>query len=102
MADDGQAQAEPAIATRRGAIGLPESVEDVRQKLRIDALPRISYRDFDAGVHAFEGDRDSAALWRKLDGIGEYVPHDLLQPVRVSGNETGLGFDPMLDRKSVG
>lgn len=46
MADDGQPEAEAAVAPRRGGVGLPEALEDVRQPLRVDADALVA--DLDA------------------------------------------------------
>ena len=47
IVDDRQAEAEPAVAPRRRAVGLPEPIEHVRQKRAVDA---------DAGIGDFDPD----------------------------------------------
>ena len=93
MPRDGQAEAEAAVPARGAGVLLAEPVEDVRQELG---------RDADAGVlddHQHRGrltrrsDHDLATRRGELDGIGQQVPHDLLQARSVAGN----GPDRRLD-----
>ena len=45
VADDGEPEPEPAVLSRGAHVGLPESVEDERQELGRDALPRVVHAD---------------------------------------------------------
>ncbi len=45
MADDCQPQTQTTVLASRLLVGLTESLEDVRQKLRFDPRPRIADRD---------------------------------------------------------
>ena len=41
MSGDRQTEAEPAMLASRTTVGLPESIEDERQELRVDTDPRV-------------------------------------------------------------
>ena len=62
LLDDGEAEAEAAVAAGGGAVGLAEAVEDVGEELGRDALAGVGDGDFDVGVDAAEEDLDAAAL----------------------------------------
>ena len=51
VADDRQAEPEPAVGPRGNALGLPESIEHVRKELGRDALPRIDHPDLSLALH---------------------------------------------------
>src|SRR5215510_12217561 len=44
MPNNRKPKTEPAMQSRKGAVGLPEAVEDVRQKLIRDAFAVVSHR----------------------------------------------------------
>src|SRR5690242_8169266 len=58
----------------------------MRQKLRIDALSRVPNSDLSKRVRAFQRNIDTAVRRRELNGIGQQVPHDLLQSSRITGD----------------
>jgi len=84
LMDNRQPQSKPALPAQRRFFALTETLEDVRQKLRIDATPRILNRDLRLGVHAFKPHFDAPAFGRELDGVREKIPKDLLQAMRVA------------------
>ena len=47
LAHNRQAKPEPAVFARKAAVRLPESLEDMRQERRFDALPVIAHHDVD-------------------------------------------------------
>jgi len=89
-ADDGEADAEPAVLARAGAVGLTEVLEDVRQKVGTD--PRAVIGDDDLGLlaRALERDFDPTAFGRELDGVRQQVPDHLLQAVWVAGDRADV------------
>ena len=101
LADDRQAEAKTGVVSGGRGIGLPERLEDVRQKQRVDA---------DAGV--VNGDRrlqrrvrqrhDDAAGVGELHGVGQQVPDRLLQPIRIGADEMRRSVDAHLDVKPSG
>ncbi len=54
------------------------------------------------GIDAFELDLNVAAFGGELDGIGEEVPHDLLQAAGVAGDAGGEGVDDFRDADAFG
>src|SRR5690348_14178964 len=60
LAHDGEAQAEPAALTRRGAVGLTKAFEDVRQELRIDPLSGVGDTQMRHPIAAFDLDGNGA------------------------------------------
>ena len=99
---DGQPQAETAIPASRTTIGLPESVENVRQELRFDANARIVNGYLDLFSVADQSCFDAPFRVRELDCIGEKVPDYLLQPVSVTEDETAMIIDQDLQIDSFG
>ena len=65
----GEPESKPTVLPGRPAVGLAESIEDVRQKLRIDAGAGVANLDQDSAFTRRAADGDPAALWRELDGI---------------------------------
>ena len=74
----------------RPALRLAEALEDVGEKRRGDALPRIGHAKLHLAVHPADCDVDAAASRRELDGVREQVPRDLLEPIGISENHRGL------------
>src|SRR5262245_2034692 len=77
VSHDGQPQAQTAVLPRRSAVGLPEPLEDVRQKIGGDAHARVTDDNLDAGIDALDPHLDAAMLRRELRGVRQKVPHDL-------------------------
>ena len=80
---------EPAVLPRRRAVGLPETVEDVRQKLGRDAYPRIRHLYQRLAAFGPHARRDAPALRRELDGVRQEVPDDLLKAERRTLHDDG-------------
>src|SRR5262249_41275312 len=81
---DGQAETQTAVFPRGRAVGLAETLEDVRQKLRLDADAGIADRDLDLAFDAPKPRFDAPAFIRELDGVREQIPESLLQPAGVA------------------
>ena len=84
MSYDGQPQAETAIPASRSTIGLPESIEDVRQEVRFDTYARVVNINLDLVSIADQPCFDAPVGVRELDCIGKKVPDNLLQTVSVA------------------
>src|SRR5262249_9602514 len=90
LLDQRQPQPQAAEAPRHRSVGLPEAVEDVRQKFRLDALAAVDYDDADAFGVALHPQLDPPAFGGEFDGVREQVPNYLLQAVRVATHHFGL------------
>src|ERR1700759_4981548 len=84
MPDNGQPQPQPAVFPCGAAVGLTETVKDIRQKLSIDTGPGVADRDFKVRFDALKLHLYLSASGRELDGVGEQIPDDLLEPNRVA------------------
>src|ERR671928_1656779 len=84
MSDDCEPESEPAVLPRRRAVGLSEAVEDVRQKVGRNPLPRVANGDARLREQALDADLDDAARDRELHRVREHVPDDLLKPRRIA------------------
>ena len=84
VADDREAQPEPAVRPRGHALGLTESVEHVGKELGGDALPRVGHADLRLALHARQPHHDATAGRRELHGVGEEIPDHLLQAVGIA------------------
>jgi len=90
--DDGQPDAEPAVAAAGPGVLLPETLEKVGDEGRIDAPARV--RDLESGNAALPGQAHVHPLARRreLDGVGDQVRDDLLQSGHVP-EDRGIRVD---------
>lgn len=102
MAHDRQAQSQAPVGSRHRVIRLDEAVEELRQHLRTDAHAAVRNGDLNMLATPLEAHRDPAALRGELDGVGEQVGDDLLQPGRVPVDETHRVIDAILDPDGLG
>jgi hypothetical protein len=93
VANDGQAQAETAVLPFAGTVGLPKTVENVRQKFRRDAFAVVGDDDFDVRIDLFEPHLHFPVALGKLYRVREQIPDDLLQAVGVAGNRSGVRIE---------
>ncbi len=68
---DRQSQAEPSDGARRGAIPLPEPLEDERQKVRCDAFPRVAHPQMEHAFRPVQLYEDVASGFGELHGVGQ-------------------------------
>ena len=59
---------------------LLETLKQVRQKFRADALASIADRYLCLGICTFKPYLDPASFRCELDGVGEQIPDHLLEP----------------------
>src|SRR5690349_22387633 len=78
MSHDCEPESETAVSPRRRSVSLPETIEDVRQKVGLDPDARVVHCDLNMRINALQRDLDRPALARKLHAIRQQVPHDLL------------------------
>src|SRR6185369_2460256 len=100
IADNRQAKTKAAVLARKPAVGLSETLEQMRHELRVDALAIVFHDDVDETPigAALEREPDMSAARGELDGVRQQVPHDLLKPVRVAGDRGKTGRDRNLER----
>src|SRR6185369_15860334 len=67
IAHDAQAETEAAVAARRRAIRLPESIEDVRKEVGLDAGAVVLHDQREQALGALEPHVDVAVLRSELD-----------------------------------
>ena len=89
MPHDREAEPEAALRARARGIRLPERFEDPAEELRRDAAAGIADPDHGVRARAVEGQGDASISRRELDGVGEQVPDDLLEPAGVTGERPG-------------
>src|SRR5262245_43257320 len=97
---DREPQSEAAGAPR--VLALTESLENVRQQIRIDTRARVAHADARDGTPAFEPQLNAAVLRGELDSVGQQVPHDLLKTVRVCEHESHGRVEADLERDALG
>ena len=78
LADNGQPQSQPSMLARAAAVLLAEALENVRQKIGGNAFAVVGDGDAGAGIDAFDEHFNVADVRAELDGVGEEVPHHLL------------------------
>jgi len=91
-----QTQADPAVGALDAPVGLPKRLEDMREKTGIDPPAGIAHRDFHGRLELAQHDVDAPPFGRKLHGVADQVPHDLLQSARVARDGPLLAFDDAL------
>src|SRR5690349_3213546 len=72
------------MSSRTRAVRLPESVEHVRQKIRINSLSVILDRDRDLAIRLFNDDFDVAAFGSEFQCIYQEIPDYLLNALRIA------------------
>src|SRR2546430_5769609 len=80
---DREPKPEPAELASRRAVGLLETLENVRQKIGLDTVSGVRYRNRHAGPVLLYPQGDSPAGLAELDGVGEKVPGHLLEALSV-------------------
>src|SRR5688572_32735524 len=86
---DRKPESEPAVLASRGAVGLTKSIEDVRQKFLVNALPGIRNSDFHSAARLRHLHTHAPATLSKLHRIRQQIPDHLLEPVCITGNHGG-------------
>ena len=84
LLDNGEPEAESPMLTGERSIGLPEAIEDIGHEFGRNAHARISYPNLQKKVRLPDGDIDLSSAWRKFYRIGQKVPEDLLEAIRVA------------------
>src|SRR5258705_12958995 len=84
MLDDKKAKSQTAMHSRRRTISLPEAIENVWQEFRTDADAGITYRNSYVLSSLGGLNTNVATLGRKLDGVAQKIPENLLQPSRIA------------------
>src|SRR5439155_2666249 len=83
MPDDGETDSETAVDAGRGAVGLLKAIEDGGEELGGDSLPGVRHADLELRPGSIEAHLDLSLQGGELDRIGDEVPDDLLEPVRI-------------------
>jgi hypothetical protein len=86
VADDGEPKPKPTVGSGRGPVSLTKAVEDVRQKLRTNALARIGDDHFGARVGALYAHLYAPAFGREFHGVKKQIPDNLLQASGITGD----------------
>ena len=79
-----QPKSQAALSVRRRLVGLAKAIKSIGEELRIHTYAGIRHLYLDMALGSSELEGDSPPLGRKLHGVREQVPHDLLEPVRVA------------------
>src|ERR1700751_5633541 len=95
--DDREPESQTAVTAGGRWVGLPESIEDERQEIGTNTDACIFYADLDVRVHPFQNYGDPAAARGKFHGVGEDIPQNLLQPIRIASHQTNLRIQQRTD-----
>src|ERR1051325_9810234 len=85
-----ESEPESTVASRYGAVGLAKAIEDIGKKLRFDALTVVAHGDLGLRCPHSKPHANPSARWRELDRVREEVPEDLLEPLGVACNHSGV------------
>ena len=81
--DQRETDSESSTPAHQRCIDLRERIEDMRQKIRGNPDPRVANRHDEVTTRGPDRDLDPSVRRRELDGIGQEVTDDLLEPSRV-------------------
>src|SRR5215813_9273921 len=84
MANDRETESESAIISGGRTVRLAEAIEDVWQKILLDAHTGVIHDDLYVRIDSLQGDLDQPALASKLHAIREQVPNNLLQSFTIA------------------
>src|SRR5262245_15762432 len=93
---DPEPQSEARVLARRAAFGLTKPLEYVGKEIGVDPDSRIADGDFDVRVDPLESHLYSSLFRCEFHRIGDEIPDDLLQPVRVAGDRGRRRIDHRL------
>src|SRR2546423_8446214 len=82
MPHDGETQADTRLT--RTSCRLPESLEDVRQELGLDARSGVAHFHAEAMLYGVQHDRHVPARRREFNRVREEVPDDLFQTTGIA------------------
>src|SRR5215471_659072 len=91
---DGKSQSKSTISARGGTVGLAESFEDVRQKVRVDASAVIGDGNLCLTRREIQLRLNVSALTGELHGVREQIPDRLLQAARIAPDLAGPSERP--------
>src|SRR5262249_3307568 len=80
---------------------LPEPVEDVWQKFRIDSEARIADDEECFVLQFFQPDFDESIWISEFDGVREQIPDNLFDALGISVERADPGFQPELQSQSL-
>ena len=83
LPDDGQANAEAALASRDVALALNEHVERLRKERRCDADARIAHIDLDDGSIDAREDLDAAIIRGVLSRVRQQASQHLTETIAI-------------------
>src|SRR5688572_2812633 len=85
------------MLARRSSVSLTKALKNVRKEIRLDTDARVGNADFNVRVYALEGDLHVAASGREFDGVGDQVPDNLLQAIRITAHGSGSWIEDCLE-----
>ncbi len=84
VAGDRETEPEASVSARRSAVGLSKPVEDVGEKVCLDADACVSNLDLNRFVLGRTANLHAAAFRSEFRRIGHDVAEDLMEPFRIS------------------
>src|SRR5260370_28804314 len=97
---DRESEPESAVDAGVWALGLAETIECVRQKIRADSLPRIASRADRLMTLPADANRHFALAGRELHRVGQQVPEHLLQALGIGAHYFRWSFALVLKLQS--
>ena len=85
--DNRQPETESPMSAPFCAIGLAKAIENVRQKVRLDAFTIIKNLNFRLGSRPTKPNSDMPPAWSELERIRQKVGEDLEQSTRIADND---------------
>ncbi len=73
----------------------------MRQKVCGNARAGVFHAQHGVGSLRSQRDVDTPTFVRELHGVGEQVPHNLLQPIRIAGNRSDARVDIERNRETA-
>ena len=102
MTHNREPETQAAVRASAAAVGLAESVEDVRQEILRNSLAGIAHGERQILVMPFDPNCDPAVARRELDRVRKQVPDDLLSSIRVAADFVGSRVHLAFQREAFG
>ncbi len=102
MTDNRQPQAETAVRSGAGGIGLSEAIKDIGKKIGGDPHPGVGDPDVNVEVGSLHLNGNAPLFRRELDGIRQKIPDDLLKPIGIGQDGDRRIGESERDRNPLG
>ena len=99
---DRQTKPQTSVSPGDGAVGLTKPFKDHGQQLRSNPDSGVGHRHDNVILSALQYQVYASLAARELDGVGHEVPGNLLEPLRIAADCTGIRIKARADLHRLG